>query len=257
MDALCADLAAESASLRELLTPLDEPGWQTPTPAPGWTIADQVSHLAHFDDAALQSAVDPEAFRANLEQSAGVDPDGIAERYRTMRGAELLRTFDASRAALIAGFGALDPSLRVPWFGPPMSAASSLTARIMETWAHGQDIADALGVAREPTDRLRHVAHIGVGARPFSFMIHGKEVPIEPVRVELTGPRGDVWSWGPAEADDRVTGPALDFCLVVTQRRHPADTALRVSGPVATEWITIAQAFAGPPGAGRKPGEFA
>lgn len=257
MDALCADLAAESASLRELLTPLDEQHWRTPTPAPGWTIADQVSHLAYFDVVALQSAVDPEAFRVTLEREGDADTGGIAERYRGLSGAELLSWFDTARAGLIVGFGALDPSLRVPWFGPPMSAASSLTARIMETWAHGQDVADALGVTREPTDRLRHVAHIGVGARPFSFMIHGRELPIEPIRVELTGPRGDVWSWGPAEADDRVTGPALDFCLVVTQRRHPADTALQVTGPAATEWIGIAQAFAGPPGAGRKQGEFA
>jgi uncharacterized protein (TIGR03084 family) len=133
----------------------------------------------------------------------------------------------------------------VPWFGLPMSAASSLTARIMETWAHGQDVADALGVTRVPTTRLRHVAHIGVGARAFSYLANGLEVPTEPVRT-----------WGPDGVPDRVSGPALDFCLLVTQRRHRDDTALEATGPRADRWLSIAQAFAGPPGGGRTAGQF-
>ncbi len=127
----------------------------------------------------------------------------------------------------------------------------------METWAHGQDVADALGVPREPTGRLRHIAHLGVRTFGFCFRLHGRPVPDPPVRVELTAPDGTTWAWGPAGARDRVTGPALDFCLVVTQRRHLTDTALEVHGPVATEWISIAQAFAGAPGGGRTPGQFA
>src|SRR5271155_2556985 len=134
-----------------------------------------------------------------------------------------------------------------------MSAASSLTARLMETWAHTQDIADALGVSREPTGRLRHVAHIGVGARPFSSPVRGEPQPPVPVRVELPAPDGTVWTWGLAEAEARVTGPALDFCLLVTQRRHRDDLALAIQGPAATEWMAIAQAFAGAPGPGRPP----
>jgi uncharacterized protein (TIGR03084 family) len=121
----------------------------------------------------------------------------------------------------------------------------------METWAHTQDIADALGVTREPTSRLRHVAHIGVGARAFSYAVNGKTLPESPVRVELTGPDGDLWTWGPAETENRVTGPALDFCLLVTQRRHRDDLALVIEGPVAAEWMSIAQAFAGAAGTGR------
>jgi uncharacterized protein (TIGR03084 family) len=127
----------------------------------------------------------------------------------------------------------------------------------METWAHGQDIADALGVVRSPTDRLRHVAHIGVGARAFSFAAHGRSTPETPVRVELLAPGGETWTWGPPDAGDRVTGPAQDFCLVVTQRRHLDDSALLIEGPVAADWMSIAQAFAGPPGPGRQPGQFA
>jgi len=95
---------------------------------------------------------------------------------------------------LLDTFSGLDPTLRLPWFGPAMSAASSLTARIMETWAHTQDIADALGVTRKATPRLRHVAHIGVGARAFSYAVHGKTPPAAPVRVELTGPDGAPWT---------------------------------------------------------------
>jgi uncharacterized protein (TIGR03084 family) len=134
-----------------------------------------------------------------------------------------------------------------------MSAASALTARIMETWAHGQDVADALDVRREPTARLRHVAHIGIGARAYSFVVNGRQPPESPIRVELAAPDGGTWTWGPGDADDRVVGPAMDFCLAVTQRRHPTDTSVQVSGPVATEWMSFAQAYAGPAGTGRPP----
>jgi uncharacterized protein (TIGR03084 family) len=137
-----------------------------------------------------------------------------------------------------------------------MSAMSFATARLMETWAHGQDVADALGVEREPTDRLRHVAHIGVHARRYSYQVRGLEVPAEEVRVELVGPNWSTWSWGDPTARNRVVGEALDFCLVVTQRRNVADTELVVEGPLAIEWMSIAQAFAGPPGVGRSPGQF-
>lgn len=260
MAALADDLAAESAELRGMLAGLDEDGWRRPTPAAGWTIGDQVSHLAHYDEVTVQSVVAPDAFRADVERAAaegGGDPDAVAARHRRTPGGELLAWFDAARGRLLEVFRGLEPGLRVPWFGPPMSAASSLTARIMETWAHGQDVADALGVVRAPTARLRHVAHIGVGARAFSYALHGRPLPDAPVRVELTAPDGSAWTWGPPDAADRVTGPALDFALAITQRRHRADLALEVTGPVAREWMEIGQAFAGAPGPGREPGAFA
>jgi uncharacterized protein (TIGR03084 family) len=259
LGALIEDLAAETVVLREILDPLSDADWLLATPAPGWTIADQVSHLAYIDEVAVMSATDPERFATELARfTAGdVDPDSVAAQYRQLTRGQLSDWFGRARAELLSVFASLDPSARVPWFGPPMSVASSLTARLMETWAHGQDIADAVGARREPTDRLRHVAHIGVGARPFSYVAHRLPVPSEPVRVELTGPSGELWTWGPADAADRVTGPALDFCLLVTQRRHRADTAVRAEGRVAEHWLTIAQAFAGPPGAGREPGQFA
>ena len=255
MAALAADLAAESAVTRELVAGLDEPGWRTPTPAAGWDIADQISHLAYFDEVAVRSALRPDEFRAELAAGLDhVDPDLLAVQFRDRTGTELLAWFDTARAGLLETFVKLDPRQRLPWFGPPMSAASSLTARLMETWAHTQDIADALGVTREPTHRLRHVAHIGVGARAFSYAAHGKTPPDTPVRVELAAPDGTVWTWGPPDAQNRVTGSALDFCLLVTQRRHRDDVALTIDGEAAQHWMAIAQAFAGPPGSGRARG---
>lgn len=256
MTSLAADLAAESAVTRALVAGLDEAEWRTPTPAAGWDIADQIGHLAYFDETAVRSAVHPDEFRAELAAPgalANMDPDTLAARYRDRTGAQMLAWFESARADLLETFTNLDPAIRLPWFGPPMSAASSLTARIMETWAHTQDIADALSVTREPTARLRHVAHIGVGARAYSYAARGQALPDTPVRVELTAPDGTVWTWGPPDAQDRVTGPALDFCLLVTQRRHRDDLDLIADGQAAQEWIAIAQAFAGPPGPGRAP----
>jgi uncharacterized protein (TIGR03084 family) len=255
---LLGDLAAESADLRGLVADLDQPGWRTSTPAVGWTIGDQISHLAFFDDAAVMSAADPDRFGAELAGTAEngqLSADDIAARYAHLTGDELLAWFDSSRQGLIETFGALDPAARLPWFGPPMSAASSVTARIMETWAHGQDVADALGVTRAPTSRLRHVAHIGVRALPFSFAVNGLAVPTEPVRVELASSDGQIWTWGPAGAANLVIGPALDFCLLVTQRRHRDDTAIEARGETAKRWLSVAQAFAGPPGPGRQPNQ--
>jgi uncharacterized protein (TIGR03084 family) len=255
LGALVADLAAETAALRAILDPLADDDWLLATPAVGWTIADQVSHLAYFDEAAVTSATDPDKFAADLAEisAGGVNADTIAAQHRQLTPAQLRDWFGRARAELLSVFAGLDPATRVPWFGPPMSVASALTARLMETWAHGQDIADTVGAQREPTDRLRHVAHIGVGARAFSYVVRGLPVPAEPVRVELIAPSGAVWTWGPDEAGDRVTGPALDFCLLVTQRRHSADTVIMAHGPAAEHWLTIAQAFAGPPGPGRAP----
>jgi len=280
MAALADDVRAESAVTRELISGLDAAGWRTPTPAAGWDITDQVSHLAYFDEVTVRSAVDPEAFiaeRTAAETGDGMDPDTIAARFHDLTGAQMLTWFDEARRELLSTFVTIDPAARLPWFGPAMSAASSLTARLMETWAHTQDIADALGVTREPTGRLRHVAHIGIGARAYSYAVRGQPLPSVPVRVELVPPSAGgppaagssageppaaeplgeaAWTWGPADAKDRITGPALDFCLLVTQRRHRDDVALDLEGPAAAEWMAIAQAFAGAAGAGRPAGLF-
>ena len=258
MGALCDDLQAETDELDTLLVTLSATDWDLPTPAEGWMIRDEISHLAHFDSVTVQSALDPEAFKIDMAKVIDVDAftAEVAARYRAMPGSELLAWFRQARASMIDTFRTLDPSLRVPWYGPAMSVPSSLTARIMETWAHGQDVADTVDRQRRPTPALRQVAHLCVRAFPNSFRAQGRPVPDTEVRVELTGPDGDLWTWGAEGAADTVRGSALEFCLVATQRRHPEDTDLVTTGPVAAEWIAIAQAFAGPPGRGRRPGQF-
>ena len=256
MGALTADLAAETADLTAILAPLARSQWDLPTPAAGWAVRDQVSHLAYFDETAVVSALDPERFtrEAAAMMSLGDDfTESVARDHRADPPADLLAWFERARAEYLKVFAGLAPSQRLPWYGPPMSAASSVTARLMETWAHGQDIADALGAVRRPTARLRHVAHLGVATREFAFRLRGLPVPDGPVRVELAAPDGDVWTWGPADAADRVEADALDFCLLVTQRRHRDDVRVTARGDGAAAWLAIAQAFAGPPGPGRAP----
>jgi len=258
MGTLCDDLLAETADLEALVADLDDAGWATVTPAEGWDVKDQVGHLAYFDDRAHESMTDREGFVAHREEvlSHPDFADRMASESRRFDGPGTLAWFRGARGTLVDAARGTEPSLRVPWYGPDMSAASSVTARIMETWAHGQDVADALGLERNPTDRLRHVAFIGARALPNSYQARGLPMPEAPVRVELQAPSGETWAFGPEDAADVVRGPALDFCLAVTQRRHIDDLALDLRGPVATEWMSIAQAFAGPPGSGRMPGQF-
>ena len=254
---LVDDLVAESGELRAVLEPRSASDWTRPTPAAGWTIVDQVTHLAYFDDVTRRSITDPARFRAEAEQltADGLDfPDRVAARFHDTPPREALTWFDRSRDQLATAFRGADPATRLPWFGPPMSPASSVTARLMETWAHGQDVLDTLGIARVPTARLRHVADLGIRALRYSYAVNGLALPTDPIRVELAAPDGQRWTWGPADARDRVAGDALDFCLVVTQRRHRDDTRLDVRGPIAAQWIAIAQAFAGAAGPGRPPG---
>jgi uncharacterized protein (TIGR03084 family) len=153
---------------------------------------------------------------------------------------------------MLAAMLAVSPSLRVPWYGPDFSVASALTGRIMETWAHGQDVYDAVGAAHQPTAALFDVARLCARTRPNSYAAHGRVAPDHDVVVELVAPDGATWTFGDP-ADERIAGRAVEFCLVATQRRHLADTALVATGPAAREWLEIAQAFAGPPGSGRAP----
>lgn len=251
-----ADLAAEGDALDALVAGLPGSGWATATPAAGWDVAHQVAHLAWTDHASLLAATDPAGWEALLETAradlAGF-VDAAADEWSAAPPEELLARWRAGRTALAAALAQVPAGEKIAWFGPPMSATSMATARLMETFAHGRDVADALGVVPEPTDRLRHVCHLGVRTRGFAHVVHGLPVPEADVRVELTGPGGDTWTWGDPAAADRVTGPGEDFALLVTQRRHRDDTALHAEGAVAQGWLAIAQAFAGAPGPGRAP----
>jgi uncharacterized protein (TIGR03084 family) len=259
LDDVLADLSAENAELVLLVGGLPADGWATPTPAEGWTIAHQIAHLAWTDEAARLAAVEPAEFKVELEK-AMADPAGFVEagaaELVSLPPGELLTYWRQTRGELPAALRAVPSGEKVSWFGPPMSPTSMATARLMETWAHGQDVADALGVQRHPTGRLKHVAHLAVRTRNFSYLLNDRTPPAEEFRVELRGPDNETWAWGPDDAEQRVTGTALDFCLLATQRRHREDLDVQAVGAEADAWLGIIQAFAGLPGQGRRPGQF-
>ena len=252
-----ADLLAEQQALDDIVAGLDADQWELATPSPGWTIADQIGHLTYFDGTAALAVVDPPAFQdamTSLLSSGGAGAESaddiVLGRYRAMSPGDLLAAWRDNRRALAAAGEILENDTRVAWYGPSMGAKSFLTARLMEVWAHGQDIVDTVSATRESTDRLRHIAQLGFITRGWTYFNRGLDVPSIPVRVELTSPSGDTWSFGPDPADDptveSIVGPAIDFCLVTTQRRHVDDTDLVVTGDSARDWMEKAQLFAGP-----------
>jgi uncharacterized protein (TIGR03084 family) len=249
---LCDDLSAEHDDLDSMVSSLRDEQWRWGTPADGWTVADQVSHLAFFDRTGSLALTDEAAFGASTAQliadAANGDPSRV---FASLPAAELVRCWREHRASLVTAAANASPQMRVPWYGPPMSPASFVSARLMETWAHGQDIADAIHQQRVPTARLRHIAQLAVRARPYAYRVHRRQLPDVDVHVALTAPDGTLWQYGAPDASNRVRGTALDFCLLATQRRHRDDVALNATGGAADEWLSIAQAFAGPAGPGR------
>lgn len=248
------DLEAEQTELDRVLTSLEESDWDRPTPAVPWTIRDTISHLAFFDERQTQAIDDPAGFAEEVNQRLSGDYDeymgiGIG-RGRALEPGEVLAWWRGARAKELAAFATVTPDARLAWYGPPMKAGNAAAARLMETWAHGQDIVDALGLTRAPTDRLFRIADLGVKTFSWSFANRGLPAPDRRVRVALrgVGGRSEVWN---DEANDSVTGPVEEFCLVVTQRINYRDTHLVIEGEVAQQWMEVAQIFAGPPGPGR------
>lgn len=259
---LVVDLRAEQRSLEGVTEKLDDRQWDLPTASPRWTVTDQMGHLRYFDRAAALAVCEPQAFKAAAMalREAGARGDESVDDltlagFRRLSPRERLDAWRDSRARLASALNGLEEGARVPWYGPSMGSKSFVTARLMEAWAHGHDVCEAVGARREPTDRLRHIAQLGYITRGWSYVNRGLQPPEGDVFVELGAPSGTVWTWGDPEAaaGERVRGPALDFCLVVTQRSSLADTALEVSGKLAGEWMAIAQAFAGPPTDGPAP----
>ncbi len=250
------DLLDEQNSLDKVVAALHDSQWDLPTASPRWSITEQIGHLAYFDDAAVAAIRDPENFKDKAQQLARAlqsnetaGDDFTLNEFREMNPTQRLAHWRDCRSRLEIAAATLGEHDRVIWYGPSMGAKSFLSARLMEAWAHGCDVRQAAGVQLEATMRLRHVAQLGVITRGWSYINRGLPPPDGDVRVELAAPDGGVWHWGDtaAAAGNAVTGPALDFCLVVTQRRHLADTKLLVAGQHAHEWMSIAQAFAGPP----------
>lgn len=256
LDDLLVDLAAQCLELEAQLAPLTEEQWRTATPAEGWDIAHQIVHLAWADESAVLAATDEPGWQLIVD-AASDDPDGFVDAAAAygaegLRGEEILQRWRHARETLAEVLAERPDGEQIPWFGPPMSAASMATARLMETWAHGHDVADALGHPVEPDDRIRHVCHLGVRTRDYAYAVNDLDPPGEEFRVELTSPSGETWAWGPEDAAQSVSGPAYDFALLATQRRHRDDLDLVATGEDAEGWLRIAQAFAGTPGTGRE-----
>ena len=254
-----ADLFAEQEALEAIVAGLSPDEWAKSTASPDWTVADQIAHLTYFDHAAALAIADPERFReespallATFSTPGALDEFTLSE-YRAMAPQLLLEEWRTARGRLSDAAAGLTAGDRVPWYGPSMSAISFLTARLMEVWAHGHDVADAVGGVRTPTDRLKHIATLGFLTRGWSYANRGLAAPTEDVRVELQAPSGEHWTYGPEDAPNSVDGDAVEFCAVVTQRTHVDDTTLSVRGEAAREWLLIAQCFAGNPTDGPVP----
>ena len=260
MKELCADLRAEYDALGKVGVGLTPVRWQAETDFYRWSVWDEIAHLLFFDEFAVIAVTDLSGFRRQQAQLEGRLLEGLQiseitrQKYAGLSGAELVDRWSGVYDALVRELEVLEPRARLPWFGPDMSARSFATARLMETWAHGQDVHDALGLSREPTQRLKHVAHIGVVTFHWSFQVRGLKAAVEAPAVTLRAPSGELWRWNENSRNGEVQGSALDFCLVVTQRRNVADTRLKAIGPVASQWLSIAQCFAGPPAEGPAPG---
>ncbi|MFW2332782.1 TIGR03084 family metal-binding protein [Ilumatobacter sp.] len=250
------DLVAEQEALDRVVAELDDDQFSLATPSERWSVADQLGHLTYFDTTAALAINDAAAFADHKAELMSTFADELAVdeatlgSFRRSSAAEQLTAWRHGRLDLEAAARTLADDTRVEWYGPSMGSKSFLTARLMEVWAHGQDICDAVGASRPASDRLRHIAQLGFITRGWSYVVRGDEPPGVAVRVELVAPSGDEWTWGDDDAADTITGPAEDFCLVVTQRRHVDDTDLAVTGDAARDWMVKAQAFAGAPTTG-------
>ena len=247
------DRREEGVALHAFLETLAAADWQRTTPFKQWTPHEVVAHLHMFDRMSLLALDAPADYLQAAEelmpvvqqQTAEADPAGLMGLW-----------YDCCME-MCDRLGAADPKARLKWFGPDMGVRMFTTARQMETWAHGQDIYDLMRAPRTHTDRIKNIAVLGVKTYGWTFMNRGVEIPGAPPYVRLTAPSGDTWEWNEPSDDNRVEGLATEFCRVVSQGRNIADTKLHMVGEPATQWMAIAQCFAGPPADPPAPGERA
>lgn len=254
-----AHLVAEGDAVERLVAGLDADRWSTPTPAPGWTVAHQVAHLSFVYRLAGLAASDPAGFEAVASRASGnldAAVDAALAEYENDPPEVLLARWRADRAAAEKALAAVPANSLVPWLVRPLPPSVLASAGMMELIGHGQDIADALGVRREWTDRIGHVVGFAVRVWDFGYQARGLTPPDVEFRFELTSPSGALWCFGPEESPERITGSAVDFCMLVTRRRHRADLDLVAVGAQADAWLDIAQGYRGGPGEGRTPGQF-
>lgn len=255
-----AALTAEAAEVDALVAGLSEADWDTPTPAPGWAVRHQIAHLAFIFRIAGLSAAQPEAFVEMTKAVAAIGfenaVEGALQEFIHDPAEVLLTRWRAERDAGIKALAAVPGDQLVPWLVNPLPPYILACAGMMELFGHGQDIADALGVTRTRTDRLWHVAWFVTLTWDFGYQARDLTPPDVQFRYELAAPSGALWTFGPADAEQWITGPAEDLCLLAARRRHRDDLAVRAVGQDAENWLDIAQAYRGPAGEGRQPGQF-
>jgi uncharacterized protein (TIGR03084 family) len=257
---IVADLTAEAGSIDDLVTGIAEADWARPSPAPGWTVADQIAHLTFIFRLAGTAASDPDTF-TEMTKAAADDFEGAVNaalgEFRGDPPEVVLGKWQATRDGAIKALAAVPQDQIVPWLVRPLPPAVLACAGFMESFAHGQDVADGLGVTREYTDRIWCLAWFATLTWDFGYQSRGLTPPDVQFRYELTAPSGELWTFGPEDAEEKITGPAADFCLLVTRRRHRDDLAVTAVGDHADHWLDIAQAYRGPAGEGRRPDQFA
>ena len=257
MFAQLIDFKDESEVLYQLLAPLEDADFERKTQFKGWTIHDVIAHLHLFNWAAEESIRDGDSFTRfyqgfGEQRRAGMTMMEATDRWLDdnaggARNRALLEVWRELYLGMAERLADVDPKMRVKWAGPDMSVRSSLTARLMETWAHGQEVFDLLGEERIEHDRIKNIAVLGMNTFGWTFKNRGLDVPEDVPYVRLVAPSGEIWEWkGPSESN-RIDGSAVEFCQVVAQTRNIADTELAVTGETATRWMSFAQCFAGPP----------
>jgi uncharacterized protein (TIGR03084 family) len=254
-------LRTECRELYAIVKDITEEQWATPANFYNWTVRDEIIHLLFLDEMGLLSLRDGAAFAEQVKiiragQAKDIElSQQVREKYKSIPNKDILNMWHTCFENMCDTFSAQDEKTRMPWFGPDMSVPSFASARQMEYWAHGQDLFDLFKIKRTNTDRIKNVAELGARTFKWSFVNRKLEVPSVTPYVELTGPSGAVWTWYDPASPESIKGPAEDFAMVVTQRRHVDDTRLKVTGPVARQWMEIAQCFAGAASDGPKPGE--
>lgn len=252
-------LRREATQLSELLSEMSTDDWSRATPAEGWSVTDQVAHLTSVYRLATSAVEDPDGFRELLEALSDDFSANVAAAMAPLASLppdELFAAWQETVDATLAAFDGADPERIVPWLVSPIPVAILAMAGVTEAFAHGQDIRDTVGASRPADADLRVVCEFAYHTRAFGYEVRGREVPEEPLTFELTGPQGEQWTIGDQPPVNVVRGPAEDFALLVTRRRHVDDLDLEGSSDLARDWMTVAQAYRGPAGEGRRPLQF-
>jgi len=253
MREILSDLVAEQQSLDQFLQRIHERDWKLPTPARGWSILDTVSHLAYTETFAAsaiehgQAFVDAEAVTDVDEWTARGVAQGRGKRYQ-----EIIEWWRNGRADVVDALSRIDATDRIPWVLTSVSAKGFATLRLMETWAHGLDIKEAME-GRLPIDedeepegdspRLRHVAWLAQRMLPYAFEQAGERYPASGVRVQLMGPRYARWVFGPEDTENVIKGIASEFCRVAVHRVDARDTGLKAIGDDAETALRVLRAY--------------